>query len=149
MIDTLKQLARLFSENVFRGDKVDLHLCDDNWSTIRVLVAGEGLGTKVKFGESQVFYKPPVTETEARSLGDYLVTVKYFNDVPKNVQLTKAGNTYAFRFIAKEGLNHDQDFINKIRGFARLLSENVLRGDKVDLHLCDDNWSTVRVVVAL
>jgi hypothetical protein len=38
-IDTMKTIAADLSENVFNGETVDVHLCDDTLKTLRVLVA--------------------------------------------------------------------------------------------------------------
>ncbi len=38
MIDVMKQFAREISQGVFGSAPVDIHLCDDNLQTIRVVV---------------------------------------------------------------------------------------------------------------
>ena len=110
--------------------------------------SGSQLGTELKVGNSQVFYKQPVTEMEARNLGNYLRSIKFFNDDrPIAVQLAKPDYSYALRYRIKKGIEQDQEKIAVMKVFARLLSKNVFNGDKVDIHFCDDHWNTIRVVV--
>ena len=104
------------------------------------------LGKELTFGNSQVYYQSPVTEAEARRLGDFLVTVEFFDDTPKTVQVTKSSNTYELRMPIKTGMEQDLDFIESIKWIGAAIAESVFDGAHLDVHLCDDELDTIRVV---
>lgn len=111
---------------------------------------GESYGTKINFGENnELYYTESVTSEQAQALGDYLVKGEFFandgND--RTVQLNKTGSTYEFRMVVKKGLDQDQGTIDLMKTVAAELSENVFKGENVDIHLCDDTLKTLRVVV--
>lgn len=110
--------------------------------------SGQDFGTALTFNGSQLFYKPPVTEKEARTLGQYLVE-SWFSDVkdPKTVQLTKSGSTYECRVPIKKGLENDQESLQQMKAMAQQLSRDVFNNAEVDIHMCDDELNTIRVVV--
>jgi hypothetical protein len=112
-----------------------------------IVANGDDLGTDLPVGNSHLFYKQPVTETEARNLGNYLLSINVIKKDSKAFQITKSGHTYAFRYPVKKGIEQDQEKIAATKAFARLLSTNVFNGDEVDIHYCDHDWNTIRVVV--
>lgn len=104
-------------------------------------------GTKLEFNGSQVFYTKNVTEAEAKKLGDYLVKGEFFSDQNKGtVQLDKSGDTYQFRMVVKEGVAIDDKLVALFKTVATELSKNVFNGAKVEIHLCDSNLKTLKVV---
>jgi hypothetical protein len=107
-----------------------------------------GYGTKLEFNGGQLFYTKNVTAAEANSLGEYLVKEKFYDGNPKSVQLNKSGSTYEFRMVVKKGLESDQSYVDLGKVFAKELSENVFSGSQVDVHFCDDQLKTLRVILA-
>ena len=61
----------------------------------------------------------------------------------------KLDRTYEFRMVIKKGLESDPDVIQLMKQFASQLSVDVFQGNSVDIHLCDENLKTLRVVVNL
>lgn len=111
---------------------------------------GESYGTKINFGQNnELYYTESVTAEQAQVLGDYLVKEEFFANDGNNrtVQLNKTGSTYEFRMVVKTGLDKDQDTIDLMKAVAAELSENVFKGENVDVHLCDETLKTLRVVV--
>jgi uncharacterized protein (DUF2267 family) len=153
VIDLMKEVGRELSQYVFDGEAVEVHLCDDTLTTLKVVLAdniGEDFGTELKFGENnQLYYTTNVKEEEAKALGDYLVKQEFFVEDGNNrsAQLNKNGSTYEFRIVVKTGLDQDQDTIDTMKVVAADLSENVFGGETVDIHLCDDTLETLRVVI--
>ena len=114
---------------------------------IQTLAQAKGnLGKELVFNHGQLFVQSPVTEAEAQKLGNYLVAQKFFEGKEKTVQIQKAGQTYEFRFPVKKGAEQDASCIDCCRELARNLSHNVFCGDNVDVHLCDEQLNTLRVV---
>jgi hypothetical protein len=94
-----------------------------------------------------VYYTKNVTEGEAKKLGDSLVENHVFSDKNKGtVQLDKSGDTYQVRMVVKEGMDKDENYIAAIHEFATYLSKNVFNGAKTEIHLCDQNLKTLKVV---
>jgi len=113
--------------------------------------SGEDFGTKLNFGDNnELYYTNIVKASEAQALGDYLINEGFFkrDDNERSVQLDKTGTTYEFRIVIKKGLEQDDDTIDIMKIFTTELSENVFDGANVDIHLCDDAFKTLRVVVA-
>ncbi|MDT5060618.1 MAG: hypothetical protein QOH63_1077 [Acidobacteriota bacterium] len=103
-------------------------------------------GTKLEYGKGELYYTKNVTEAEAKKLGDYLTKIKFFEGDKKSVQLDKSGDTYQFRMVVKEGLDKDEKYLTAIPTAALELSKNVFDGAKVEIHLCDDQLKTLKVV---
>ncbi|WP_291636908.1 hypothetical protein [Clostridium sp.] len=150
-IDLMKIIGADLSTYVFKDVPVDVHLCDDTLTTLRVVVFSPvDFGTKLTFGEgNELYYTTNVTEEEANALGDYLVKQDYFSKDSNGmtVQLNKTGSIYEFRMVIKEGLDKDQDTIDAMKTVGADLSKAVFNGETVDVHLCDNTLKTLRVVV--
>lgn len=174
-ITIFKQLASELSNDVFDGDQVDVHLCNDQLETIRVVVASESgsasnkgngseysseeppppsnsnssYGKENDYNGVQLFHTNTVTDDEAEELGRYLVESEFADGQPKTVQINRSGNTYEFRMVVKKGIEQDQEFVNVAKMMAAELSEKVFNGNQVDIHFCDENLETLRVIVNL
>lgn len=103
-------------------------------------------GTKLEYNGSELYYTKNVTEAEAKKLGDFLVKGEFFGDNKGTVQLDKSGETYQFRIVVREGLDKDEKYLAVVPSFANELSKNVFNGSKVEIHLCDSQLTTLRVV---
>lgn len=107
------------------------------------------LGQELNFNGGQLFFTASVTRDEANRLGQFLVREQLFDGDHKTVQLDKQGRTYSVRFVIKKGLDQDRETIDVMRLLAARLSAEVFYSAPVDIHLCDENLATVRVVVPL
>ena len=110
-------------------------------------ISCEGYGELLEFNGGELYYTSNVTLAEANKLGKYCVQEQLFNGNRKTVQLDKEGSTYLFRIVVKKGLENDQEYINIAKATAAQLSREVFNGQQVDIHLCDENLKTLRVVV--
>lgn len=104
-------------------------------------------GNRLEFNGGELFYTSAITQVEATRLGNYLVREQFFNGDPKTVQLNRTGRTYEFRFVTKKGIEQDVDMIASLKEFGAAMSKDVFSSAPLDLHLCDDNLKTVRVVL--
>jgi len=107
---------------------------------------GPDAGTRLTFNGGELYYTSSVTQAEANKLGRYLVSEGFFNGNMKTVQLNKAGSTYEFRMVIKKGLEKDEEFIQIAKQMCVEL-EQLFGGRDVDIHLCDENLTTLRVIV--
>ena len=109
---------------------------------------GGGYGKELKFNGGQLFYTTAISKDIAERLGNYLVKSGLFNGDLKTVQLNKSGSTFEFRLVIKKGIEQDQEYIQTCKIFCRELSNDVFNSAQVDIHLCDEQLKTIRVVVS-
>ena len=103
-------------------------------------------GTKLEFNGGELYYTKNVTETEAKKFGEFLLKEEFFDGREKSVQLDKSGSTYQFRMVIKPELQNDESYAEKVKLFASELSANFFNNTPIEIHLCDENLKTVRVV---
>ena len=118
-------------------------------SLLIITGCGQNYGKMLAFNGGQLYYTSAVTVAEADKLGRYLVSSEFFDGNEKTVQINKTGNTYEFRMVIKTGLERDQEVIDLMKLWTSELSTDVFDGNPVDIHLCDDQLKTLRVVVDL
>lgn len=96
-----------------------------------------------------LYYTENVTRQEAKKLLDYLIA-ENFTDGSREVaaQLDKSGKTYEFKFNVKKGIDTDPDFIKLAKTLSTEISSDVFNKAPVDIHLMDDNFKLLRVIVA-
>jgi len=93
---------------------------------------------------SSVYVLPTATEEEAKKLGDYLLSVNFFDtDKPRAVQLTKVGKKYIVRFIVeadKQYLKENPSLRKTFTEKAPELSQNVFNGAVVVVELINGRF---------
>ncbi len=103
-------------------------------------------GSLMEFNGGQLFYTSSVTKDETIRLGEYLVEADLFDGKPKTAQIDKSGDTYKFRIVARRGAERNPLFMFRFQQIGANLSENVFGGAPVEVHICDNNFRTVRVL---
>ncbi len=103
-------------------------------------------GKRLEFNGGELYYTSKVTEEEANRLGNYLTKAGFYDGNEKTVQITMNGTTYEFRMVIKKGLDEDQEYIEIAKLFAEELSYEVFNGSQVDIHFCNEQLKTLRVV---
>lgn len=139
------QMAWELSREVFNGERVDFHMCDDRLKTISEIVFTSP-GKALKFKAALLYYLDPATEAEAKKLGEYLVKDGLFADTPLTVQLKKADNRYQFRMIVKKGYEDDADFLKSAERMTGQLSHHVFDNAPVDFYICNGVLEMVKLV---
>lgn len=105
---------------------------------------------KVSKNRLDVYYTDSVTRATATKLLNYLIAEEFSEgDRDMAVQLDRTGKTYEFKFNVKKGVDTDPEVIKTIREMAKEISKAVFDGAPTDIHLMDDNFKLLRVVVAL
>ena len=104
---------------------------------------------KVSKNKLDIYYTENVSRADAKKLLDYLIE-ENFTDGSRELgaQLDKSGNTYEFKFNVKKGVDSDPDFIKIAKTMATEISNDLFDKAPVDIHLMDDNFKLLRVVVA-
>jgi hypothetical protein len=103
-------------------------------------------GKEKEFNGVQLFYTTSITEAEANSLGDYLIKSEFADGGRKTVQLNRSGSTYEFRMVVKKGIEQDQEYTDLGKLMAAEISAEVFNGKQVDVHYCDENLETLKVL---
>jgi hypothetical protein len=145
IIKAFKIFAASISSGVFNGAPVEIDVCDKYLKTIKVFPY-EDFGKARDYKGVQLYHTKTVTDSEADSLGSYLVSSGFADGNAKTVQLNKSGSTFQFRFVVKEGLDKDTAFMQNVKTFTGQLSNKVFNGAPVEIHLCDDYMNTMVVV---
>jgi hypothetical protein len=135
------------SDDLFEGKMVEFHICDDQFKALRKIVPEERV--KLIFNGSELTYFKPIVNDEGRKLGEYLISAGFFNENPKSVELRKEGTFYLFRFVVKPEMEKDEQYLDIVKTFVTDLSTNVFSGSPVKIHLCNDNFITLKEVNAL
>jgi hypothetical protein len=104
-------------------------------------------GRKLKYGSTELYYTDKVTKKEAKALGEYLVETNFTKgEQKKTVQLTKEGDVYQFRMVVKKGYLDDAEYDAIAASYAYNISKDVFDGKEVEIHFCDDQLGTKKVV---
>jgi hypothetical protein len=111
-----------------------------------ILISCANHGKEKNFNGVQLFYTSSISEAEANTLGNYLIKSEFADGEQKTVQLNKSGNTYEFRMVVKTGIEQDQEYTDLGKLMAAEISSEVFNGQQVDLHFCDENLKTLRVL---
>lgn len=109
------------------------------------LLACNKHGKKLTFKKGEIYYKPPVTEAEAKKLGNFLVKRGYFDNTRrKSVQLLKVESKYQVRFVVKKSVLDQPRLLNSLSGMGSLASGEVFNNAPVVVHLCDKMLKTFK-----
>ena len=103
-------------------------------------------GTKLEYNASELYYTKNVSEAEAKKFGDYLSKLKYFDGKKTSVQLDKSGSTYQTRFVINKDKQNDEVVTNSFKTLGKLFSEEVFGGAPTEVHICDDQLKTLRII---
>jgi hypothetical protein len=148
-VESLQQVALSIAENIFDDELVEIHLCNDTFETLSAISSIDlTLGKSLTSNGDVLFYTSTVAEEEAQKLLQYLVDQGLYDGSGMLAQINKNYDTYEFRLTIKKGLEQDQEVIDTFKMFSKELSKTIFNGESVDIHLCDDNLNTLRVVVA-
>ena len=148
MLDEMKLFAYEMSQDVFNGETVIAHLCNNTLETLAIVMP-EDFGRKLIFLESNaLYYTDDVTLEEAQRLGTYLVQESFFknDDMVRSIQLNHNGTAYEFCMIIEEGLETDPGLVAGMENLASILSNDVFDNERLEVHLCADRFRTLKII---
>lgn len=108
--------------------------------------SSSGLGKRLGVNGSDLYYTSAVTTAEAKRLTKHLIDSHAFDGSQGTFQLDKAGKRYQFKLIVQKGGENDEQTIFASNALGMRLSGAVFGGKVVEIHLCDQNFDTLRVV---
>ncbi len=145
--DLFEKFSPLLSYAVFDGALVNIAMCDDHFKTL-LFIPGYNYGKLMKFGNDELYYTRKIDKRIANKLGYFLRESGFFQSKGLRAQITKEGNIYQFKYVVKEGADKDDAYKTTVNAFGKLISENVFDNDRVDIHLCDDDFNTLATVIS-
>ena len=114
-----------------------------------LFACGSPHGQRETFGGGELYYKDGATADDAQKLGNYLLSVGFFDDgSPASAQLVKRGDTYVFRFSANEEAIQDESFARLLRFMSMDISADVFNQAPVDVELTDGNFVARKTVAS-
>ncbi len=114
----------------------------------RAGLAATPYGKRLVFNSAELYYMPPVTEGQARKLGEYLVKAQYFQGARATVQLLQPGGTLQVRFVVKQGVEADPKTVEMFKAFGGQISKSVFDDAPVEVHLCNPKLQSFAIVTA-
>ncbi|MCP4567063.1 MAG: hypothetical protein GY841_05745 [FCB group bacterium] len=99
-----------------------------------------------KFGQNQVFYTAEISEATAVSLGEYLMDHGWDKGAPWGGRLAKKGDIYELHVILNKELIEDPKVQSDTRDMARLLSKKVFGDAVVEIHLCGERYTLLKLI---
>jgi len=104
-------------------------------------------GERLTFKKGELYYQGPVTEAQAKSVGEYLVQEQFFSDDHGvTVQLDQQQDIYRMRFVIDPA--HVDDPLTAIQ-FGRVganVSQAALAGAPIEVALCDAYLEPIKVL---
>lgn len=113
---------------------------------ILFIVSCNPYGKKKEFGSIEIYYKKGVSVEEVEKLGNYLKNNGWDDGETKTVQLLRSGDIYQVKVVVKKGIDQDPEYISLFRIVANELSYKVFDGKTVEMHMCDENLKTLKIV---
>lgn len=147
-LDIFKSFSPLLSYDVFSEGIVNIEMCDIKFKTLHRF-PGFNYGKRLLLGNDILYFKESVNEELANKLGKELQAETFFQNKGLSVQLLKSNDTYQLKYPIKTGMEKDQDYINIVKQFISQLSPRVFDGKPLEIHLCNDFFETLRVVILL
>ena len=112
---------------------------------LKTVETSQGHGP-IKINYLEVYYTDTVTNNEAVKLANYLAKVNYGTETGATVQLNKEDGVYQCRMVILPSFIDDPENIKNMQIATLELSNDVFNGSPVDIHFCDDQMITKRII---
>jgi hypothetical protein len=113
-----------------------------------LLTGATNYGMLLKVNQADLYYTSAVSIEDAARLQNFLIQSKICGDKQISMQLTKSGKMLQFRMVVKPGFDKDESYLSTVQEMGATLSAHVFGGVPLEVHLCDDQFRTLRVVPA-
>ena len=125
------------------GKPLELGFTDNQLKLIRVVP----LSTLKMFRKGELYYTEPVTEDEARRVGESLVRQQYFSDEKETtVQLSKEQGQYLLRFVVNPEYADEPLMAMQCGIIGSQVATDALGGKPLELSFTDNQLKLIRVV---
>jgi hypothetical protein len=105
--------------------------------------------TRLTFKQGELYYDQPVTEEEARGVGEYLVQQQIFSDdAPSTVQLGLVQGVYRLRFVINRAHADNPLVAIQFGAMGSGIAREALGGKPIEVGLVDPMLQPIKVVPA-
>ena len=118
-------------------------------STIVLSACSRDIGEKLPAFDYDFYFTSAITQAEAAKVANYLLSNGFYKYKHLPVQLAKSKEIYEFRVKAADLDSSDVDFGKKMAIVAQFVSINALNNERVDVHITDEKFNTLRVIKGL
>lgn len=125
---------------------LDMSVNPNNYSNESTLESTSKSNDPIKINHLEVYYTNAVTKDEASTLASYLAKLNYGIETEATVQLNKEDGIYQCRMFILPTYIDNPEFISTMQTGTQELSRDVFNGSPVDIHFCDDQMNTKRIV---
>jgi hypothetical protein len=131
------------SREVLGGTPIEVALFDKNLKPIKVVPTS----AKLVFGKGELYYTAPITVDEARQVGGQLRRSEFFdNEIEAAVHLGREQDSYQLRFVIDPSRAGDPEIVDGFRRLTAAVAAHALRDQPVVLHLCDNEFHSLKTV---
>jgi hypothetical protein len=111
---------------------------------------GNNKGNYVSENSDKLYYKSPVTETEAKKTLTWLHAVNHNFGKPKaSFGLKKRDGIYLFQYpVQIKDAESEEGNQRYVKTFAEKLSTNVLNGSVVEIRLTGEDWKETKRTIS-
>ncbi len=140
-------LASQLSREHFYGKPLEIHLCDGNFITQKIVKADPKLSQVSVYGHIRIYYDGnKILANEVKQLGYYLHSIGFAEEQQVSVQLDQDDNAWMFRMVTNEELWHDDEYHALVEGFVNMLAAEFFLNELVEFHICDGVFVTQVVI---
>ncbi|MCE9563351.1 MAG: hypothetical protein K8U57_15020 [Planctomycetes bacterium] len=108
-------------------------------------VTPEPFGTRLAFGHHELYFTPGIKPADAQKVGEILVREKWFGEHPATVQIRYLNRRYELRCVIRAGVESNAT-TRPYRHLGETIASDVFRSSPVDIHQCDEQLNTLRVI---
>ncbi|NLJ06779.1 MAG: hypothetical protein GX437_03810 [Sphingobacteriales bacterium] len=141
----LKLFAMKISGEVFNGSPVNAYICDDRLKTVRE-IRYEGFGKRIRIKNGDLYYTMNVEEAEAQKLADFLLKNQFYGDEEKSVLIDRTDGIYQFKMVVKPEFLENPGYAVLAQAFGLNLSQLVFDNQPVEIHFCDSEMNTIKIL---
>ncbi len=112
-------------------------------------IAGPAETSRLTFKQGELYYDQPVTEEEARGVGEYLVRQQLFSDdAPRTVQLALDQGVYRLRFVIDRAHADNPLVAIQFGAMGSGIARDALGGKPIEVGFVDPMLQPIKVVPA-
>jgi hypothetical protein len=100
---------------------------------------------KLEVNGGTLYFTENVDSAQAIQLADFLAKDNlYFDGTQRTVKLDKKGDTFLFMAKLDDKAAADSNYIVPYKAMGKIISQQVLTYQPVEVHLCNEKFETVR-----
>ena len=143
-------LASQLSREHLYGQTLEIHLCDGNFMTKKIIQADPGLSFSLEYDHIKIFFDDSnVSPQDVDRLGGFLLSIGFAEGQMVSIQMERKDKTWLFRMVTSEDLWYDEHYHVLVAEFVSMLSLELYEGNPVEFHICDGVFVTRMVIPSL